>query len=168
MKVVSYYCEGETEMSLVSSLKGKKNIAPGRVKKFNLWQDQISKIERTFKEGGVLIFIIDTDAMNPSNIFIDNIKKLKKWNFCLRIQNKNLEYELCFSCGKSGKPALYKDFYDCNSVSEFKNKLNKDNNLYRTLERNQFDFKKLWTRSSHFKSHFHSCLPKIDSYICDN
>ncbi|PCI18043.1 MAG: hypothetical protein COB62_07230 [Piscirickettsiaceae bacterium] len=66
------------------------------------------------------------------------------------VQHKNLEDELCFSCGKNSNSTLFKDFYDTTSATEFKTRFNNDNSLHQKLVANNFDYKKLWTRETAF------------------
>ena len=100
MQQVLYFYEGESEEKLITYLKDRQIIKPGKLKKFNLWQDKFTSIERTLslRKRPKLYFIIDTDALKSVEWFKDNLKKLKKYNICLIVQNKNLEDELSYIC----------------------------------------------------------------------
>ncbi len=148
-KQVFYFYEGETEKKLLEFLKDEKKIKAGKIKKFNLWKSRFQSIKRTINKKYELFFIIDTDKIDDKKTFIDNIKSLKSYNFCLIIQNKNLEDELCLSCEKANQNKLIKDFYNCN-INKFKAKLIADKHFIKTLNNNNFDFNKLWVGNNDF------------------
>ncbi|MBL4744284.1 MAG: hypothetical protein JKX87_06585 [Cycloclasticus sp.] len=152
MKRVHYFYEGETEEKLLQLLKDKKDITPGRLRKHNLWTTEFKRIERTVNKVDQLFFFIDTDAMRNLSIFTKNITQLKPYNIRLMVQHKNLEDELCFSCGKNSPSALFKGFYDTTSATEFKTRFNNDNSLQQKLAANNFDYKKLWSRETVFNA----------------
>jgi len=90
--------------------------------------------------------------MTNLSIFTKNITQLKPYNIRLMVQHKNLEDELCFSCGKNSHSALFKGLYDITSATEFKTRFNNDNSLQQKLVANNFDYKKLWTRETAFNT----------------
>lgn len=153
MKNVIYYYEGETEKTLLNFLKNNRMIKCGKTKKFNLWNMKIKNIVRNFPDPkkSELFFIVDTDRKDKRNIFVDNIKELQFYTFYLIIQHKNLEDELCFSCKKSDNTKLYQDFYQVRDINAFKTKFKNEGNLRSKLTKNDFDFKKLWSRDTKFK-----------------
>jgi len=149
MKKIYYFYEGETEKTFLTTLKG-SYILSGRLSKFNLWQDSINKIKRKFNTLDELFFIIDTDTLPKTKGFIDNLRHLSDYNFHLVVQNKNLEDELVASCNKKSKNDLYQKFYSKTSKTEFKSSFIKDNNLKGKLERNNFNYELLWSRTNDF------------------
>ncbi|WP_428087593.1 hypothetical protein [Candidatus Thioglobus sp.] len=107
------------------------------------------KYKKTINKTDELFFVVDTDDIKNTQIFISNIQSLKLYNFCLIIQHKNLEDELCFTCGKANNKKLFDDFYRL-SKNKFKSKFAQDENLTYTLNTNNFNFSKLWVRSDEF------------------
>lgn len=150
MKQVMYFFEGETEKQLLNFLKSSKKIKSGKLKKHNLWLNKFKTIRSIPKKNTQLFFIIDTDDIENTGIFIKNLQTLKFHEVCLIIQNKNLEDELSYACNKKNTQVLFKDFYTVTSKDKFKNKFANDKNLAKILTNNQFDFDKLWTRSTIF------------------
>ncbi|PHS72982.1 MAG: hypothetical protein COB22_03620 [Cycloclasticus sp.] len=150
MKIVRYFYEGETEKKLLQHLKDEGHLSPGVLKKHNLWNTPFRKIERIIKKKDLSYFFIDTDVTDDLSIFKENINRLKPYNIRLMIQNKNLEDELCFACGKKDNRTLYRDFYGVTSSTEFKPKFIKESNLEGKLTANNVDYKKLWTRKTSF------------------
>jgi hypothetical protein len=161
-KQVIYFYEGETEKKLLKFLKNTKQIKPGKVKKLNLWKGSFKKIERTIDKKNELFFVVDTDDIENTRIFIDNIKSLNSYNFCLIVQDKNLEDEFCFACEKSSNKKLFNDFYKAQNSDKFKSKFCKDNNIFSTLSKNNFVFSKLWIRGDRFTDFLKSNNIKID------
>ncbi|VVH65300.1 hypothetical protein BSPLISOX_1073 [uncultured Gammaproteobacteria bacterium] len=149
-KQVFYFYEGETEKQLLEFLKNTKKISSGKVKKFNLWKGRFRKIETTINKDDKLFFVIDTDDVTNTDCFSENIKLLKPYNFCLIVQHKNLEDELCFSCNKVNNKKLFNDFYKVQNADKFKSKFCGDKGIDSTLSNNDFNFKKLWSRSGDF------------------
>jgi len=149
MKKVHYFYEGETEEKLLQHLKEKGDLAPGRLKKHNLWKTEF-KLGRAINTNDHLFFFIDTDITSNLSIFIKNIGRLKSYNICLMVQDETFEDELCFACGKRSNHALYKDFYSVTSPRDFKTKFINENNLNGKLTSNNFEYKKLWSRKAAF------------------
>ncbi|SMN13341.1 hypothetical protein BHECKSOX2_403 [Bathymodiolus heckerae thiotrophic gill symbiont] len=147
MRQVLYFYEGESEKKLITYLKDRQIIKPGRIKKFNLWQDKFTSIERTLplRKRLKLYFIIDTDALKSVKWFKDNLKKLKKYNICLIVQSKNLEDELSYMCEQS-KKQLFTAF-DASNKEEFTSKFIKANLVGKLRNCN---FNKLWSRGTNF------------------
>lgn len=161
MRSVIYLYEGETEKHLLEALKTEGVVLHGKLMKFNLWTTPIKRLARRLNKGDQLVFLVDTDTVDPSQTFIENIKWLKTYSFSLGIQNKNLEDELCHACHKGSKDRLYRDFYDCMSASEFKRKLIKDSKLMTRLSGNAFTRTNLWSRVDDFLDfcHVHDMTP---------
>jgi len=148
MKSITYFYEGETEKALLNFLKHTDNnkIRPGKVKKFNLWQDKIGTILRKLsKKTELYYFIIDTDTVTNIQLFEDNLKKLKGYNVCLIVQNENLEDELSYMCAQTEKQ-LFAEFSACNK-DEFTRKFIQAN-LSGKLK--NCDLNKLWSRGNSF------------------
>lgn len=165
MNQIRYFCEGETEQKLLRYLKDtkQKQIQSGQVKIHNLWEKKF-KLTRQINKTGKLFFVVDTDKVGNTQIFLENIKLLKSYKVCLIVQNKNLEDEFCFACGKVKTPFLFKSFYNVQSKKEFKSRFNKDNNLRHTLTKNNFNFNSLWVRSNDFSNWLKNNHIEID--IC--
>lgn len=141
MKKNIYLVEGETEKYFIEEFKGKYFIS-GKIKKFNLWENDINKIIRLLKDQNVIV-IYDTDTTKNIGKFKKNIEILKNINnnIILISQNKNFEDELDRTLNKS----IFEIFNIPNrSLSEFKNKFLKKSNLLSTLERNNYDNTKIW------------------------
>ncbi|VVH59380.1 hypothetical protein BSPCLSOX_3008, partial [uncultured Gammaproteobacteria bacterium] len=127
-----------------------KKISSGKVRKFNLWKGRFRKIQRTINKDDKLFFVVDTDDVTNTECFSKNIKLLKLYNFCLIVQHKNLEEELCFSCNKANNKKLFNDFYKVQSADKFKSKFCRDKGIDLTLSNNDFNFKNFWSRSGDF------------------
>jgi hypothetical protein len=161
---VRYFCEGETERNLLKILKERKKIQLGVIKIHNLWEKRFKNIIRKINTTDKLLFVVDTDRINNKSIFLENIKLLQSYNICLIVQDKDLEDELCFACGKVKKPFLFKSFYNVQSKKEFKSRFNKDGNLQRTLSKNNFDVNMLWVSNNNFSNWLKNNHIEID--IC--
>ncbi|MCF6298327.1 MAG: hypothetical protein L3J01_00440 [Thiomicrorhabdus sp.] len=158
-----YFYEGETEKNLLVALKTLRCIPAGNLKKFNLWESDIKNQFRTFQKTDQLRFVIDTDTVSPSTTFVNNIKHLKPYIFCLIIQNTNLEDELRISCSKSSDRTLFNDFYNVSSKNEFKTRFAQDKKLQTKLLTQNFDFNTLWQNTDSFDAfcRLHSINPRI-------
>lgn len=161
-KQVVYFYEGETEKKLLEFLKKTEQIKSGKLKKFNLWKNRFKSIERTINGVEELFFLIDTDDVQGITNFMDNIQSLKSYNYCLIIQYKNLEDELCYSCNKLNHKKLLQDFYKIKNSDKFKSRFNQDKNLSNTLNKNNFNFSKLWERNKNFAKFLDRNFIKVD------
>ncbi|AYQ56285.1 hypothetical protein MS2017_0546 [Bathymodiolus thermophilus thioautotrophic gill symbiont] len=146
MSQVEYFYEGESEKKLITYLKDKGIIKQGKVRKFNLWEGDINRIIRMLSKSSELYFIIDTDTLTNKQLFKDNLKKLKGYNVCLIVQNKNLEDELSYVCEQT-KDQLFTEFGACNK-NEFTSKFIQANLAGKFKN---CDFEKLWSRDAEFK-----------------
>lgn len=138
--------KGGQKQKLLEFLKNTKRIRSGKLKKFNLWERDLSSIEKTLNREWKLFFVIDTDHMQNTKYLIPNIKFLKLWhphNFCLIAQDSNLEDELLSACNINNYKTLCDVFYSVANLDEFKTKFAQDKNLSHTLK-NNFDFLKFW------------------------
>ena len=148
----TYFAEGETEKALIGALKQNGILSSGKFKKFNFWQNKISRLLRVLNKKESLVFVIDIDVSESWDIFKENIKVLEGYNFCIFIQNQNLEDELIYCCSKQHLNVLTRDFYDVSSKREFKSKFSQDKNLAATLNNQGFEHSKLWQRFQRFQS----------------
>lgn len=160
-KQVVYFYEGETEKKLLEVLKNTQRIRSGKLKKFNLWKNDFKSIKKTIHTATELFFIVDTDDTDNTKIFESNIKSFDN-PFNLIIQVKNLEDELCYSCNKSNNKELFQDFYKVQHSDTFKSKFIKDKNLFNVLDKNNFDFLKLWENSKNFTEFLDKNFIKVD------
>lgn len=150
-KQVVYFYEGETEKKLLECLKNAKQIIPGKLKKFNLWNGRFKSIEKTFNKTYKLLFVIDTDDLQNTDAFKKNIESLKLRNahrFCIIYQCRNLEDELLCSCNIKDHKALFNSFYCVENLHKFKTEFAQDKNLSQTLKKNNFNLNHLWVRRS--------------------
>ena len=146
-----YFAEGETEQALINALKDEGCLVAGKFIKFNLWQNSIKSLFRRLNKQSTLIFVIDTDITNQWDIFRDNIKSLKGYDYCIFVQNRNLEEELVHCCAKRNLNELVRDFYGITSISEFKTKLVQDRQLAARLRNQNFNHTQLWCRPQYFE-----------------
>ena len=146
-----YFAEGETEQALINALKHDGCLASGKFKKFNLWQNPIKGMIRTLDKKSTLIFIIDTDLIEEWDIFKNNIKCLKGYDYCIFVQNRNLEEELVHCCAKRHLEALVREFYGVTSIDEFKTKFAQDRQLASRLKSQNFEHTQLWRRVQNFE-----------------
>lgn len=119
-------------------------ILPGRVQKFNVTQQRLTKLRvMSLKPGTTVILIFDTDAGNP-DILNENVVFLKKSTsvkevFCIP-QVKNLEDELKRSC----KIKQIRELTGSSSNSDYKHDLIKDSRLAEKLKNANFDISVFW------------------------
>lgn len=140
-----YFVEGEDEEKLIHVLKTElRLILPGRVQKFNVTQQRLTKLRvMSLKPGTTVILIFDTDAGNP-DILNENVVFLKKSTsvkevFCIP-QVKNLEDELKRSC----KIKQIRELTGSRSNSDYKHDLIKDSRLAEKLKNANFDISVFW------------------------
>ena len=140
-----YYVEGDDDRKIVNTLKTDfQIIAPGKVDKFNVVQDELRMNHlRVLKQGTIVVLVFDTDTSNV-DILKKNIDFLKKQKFIKGVicipQVNNLEEELVRSC--SIKKAS--DITRSKTESEFKSDVLHINNLKSRLEECGFSFEKFW------------------------
>lgn len=136
-KQILFLVEGETEIKFIETLK-----LLGKVKKYNLWNNDISKLLPTIKADLVYI-VYDTDITRNTNYFQENLIKLKqaKIKFSLLQQTLNLEDEIirCSSCKSINQ------IFGTTSATEFKTKFLSCSNLEQKLEKINFSPISLWT-----------------------
>ncbi len=144
-----YLAEGECEEKLIKALKEKPSLLlPGKVKRFNVIQDELKTNHLvTFSPGSLVILVFDTD-----NEVTDHLKKniaaLRSRCSGVKVmtiaQVLNFEDEIVRCTDVDKAPELTKS----KSVSEFKTAVHKmkEAEFRRALERHKFDLSKLWTQ----------------------
>ena len=122
-----YIVEGETEEAFFAYLKQNNFISPGKIKKFNLMQNDITPGENFLSSRNPeYICVIDSDVItnNTPNHLIKNLKALLQVvdspeKVKLLVQNQNFEDELChiLQCSKNSLPERItpkiKELKDC-------------------------------------------------------
>ena len=148
MKNIVYVVEGETEVRLIEVLKTEMHfIYAGKVLKHNVVQDIIKKVRfLSYNKNTLFVLIFDTDT-DGVEVLQENIKilsRLPNASGVLTIpQVKNLEDELCYSCGIKDIRMLTTS----KSVSDFKRDFLKMRNLKVRLQEVGFERTLLWSRS---------------------
>ncbi len=163
-----YLVEGETEKTLIKALS-QTEIPPGKIFIFNIWNHPINRLARKLGKPKEfhLSLVIDTDTTCNWPVFRDNILFLndRSYNYGIYVQHHNLEDELVYCCHKNAITSLTRDFYQLSSVTEFKTRFAQDKNLNATLQKNQFDFFKLWKRPHSFEQ---CCIQQhIKAHLCN-
>ncbi len=94
-----YIVEGEIEERFFRQMIRLYYIRPGRIKIFNIMQNELSNSDNIMMKKYDLIFcVIDSDCIQRDNLnkFCNNIKKLKTiGKVIVFVQDKNFEQELC-------------------------------------------------------------------------
>ena len=97
-KSTMYVVEGETEERFLKEMIYLNYIRPGRIKIYNIMQNEICESDSIMlKKNDVIFCFIDTDCIERKNLnkFCNNIKFLKKiGRVIVFVQNKNFEDEL--------------------------------------------------------------------------
>ena len=145
-----YLTEGECEEKLIRALKEKPALLiPGKVKRFNVIQDELKTNHLvTFSPGSLVILVFDTDNEVTEHLK-KNIAALRSRCAGVKVmtiaQVLNFEDEIVRCTDVDKAPDLTKS----NSVSEFKTAVHKmkEAEFRRALERHKFDLSKLWTQS---------------------
>lgn len=141
-----YFVEGADEKRLLDTLKtDMRLILPGKVEKFNVVQDKLTKNRlMALKYPTTVIMVFDIDAGNV-DILMENIKFLKRQKSQIKdiiciTQVMNLEEELVRSCRIKNILELTKS----RSQKDYKHDLIHIKNLASRLKECQFDFSKFW------------------------
>ena len=143
-----YLAEGECEEKLLKALKLKPSLlTPGKVKKFNVIQDEIpTSVLMTFEPGSTVVLVFDTDK-DVTEHLKNNIALLK--NRCSRVEVLTVVQVLAFEdeIERSTDVKKAKDFTKSESVDDFKEVVNrmKELEFRNALKRHKFDISKLWT-----------------------
>ena len=144
-----YLTEGECEAKLVKALQEEPALViPGKVKKFNVIQNELPKsILMTFDPGSTVILIFDTDVETTEHLKT-NLTKLNKQCSNIEVltvaQVHSFEEELELATDV----ARAQDLTRSESVGEFKKAINRMSaaQFRRTLENHHLDVSKLWRR----------------------
>ena len=143
-----YFVEGSCEETIINSLKKNPSLlVAGKVRILNVVQNQISKsILVGIKENSRIIFVFDTDIDSNTFILKANIEAVKKYCKKPEIitipQINNLEDEL----KRSTKVKKITDITKSKSISDFKRDFCGLTNCRNSLEKHNFDIKKLWNK----------------------
>ena len=149
-----YYVEGQCEEKLLKILKtDMRLIRPGKVIKRNVIQDKLRHAQlTTLKKGTTAVLVFDTDTDNTAILFETAISKV----ICIT-QVENLEDEIVRSCDVN----TAKELTNSKSTGSFKSDFIRASNLKGTLEKHQFCFQDLWSKST-TKEHYHGILNEAD------
>lgn len=143
---VQYYVEGEDEVKLLNTLKGKMGlIRPGKVQKLNATTCFLTDAHlRTLSRNTMVVLIFDTDAGNPKTLN-QNLDKLKRCTLVSEIvtipQVRNLEEELLRSC----KIRTIQELLNSKSRGDFKHDLIRVSNLDCKLIEHGFQITRFWS-----------------------
>lgn len=144
---IQYYVEGQDEEKILSVLKTDLQlILSGRVSKFNVVQNRLTRARlMNLRPGTMVVLVFDTDT-NNSKILKENIDILKKFStvYCVVCitQVRNLEDELVRSCNIK----TVRELTGSKTDSEYKSKLIAATNLAALLTKHRFDIKKFWSQ----------------------
>ncbi len=151
-----YYVEGDDETKLLSEFKTNMNlIIPGKIEKFNVVQEVLTKIRLMQLQGNTtVILVFDTDVGSPA-ILNKNITLLEKCSAVKQVvcipQVENLEDELIRSCNIK----QIKELLGSNSNKDFKHDLIIEKNLKDKLSHHNFDMDIFWS------SQPNNCFKKV-------
>lgn len=176
-KNIIIYVEGQTEKYFLQELG-----YLGKIEIFNLWENEIHKYIRLWKDNTLIYFIFDVDiilhAPNNQNKKIciqrfNNNLKLAQQQKGVKVagllqQNENFEDEIIRSCSKiKNKNDLFKSF---NAVGhdEFKNEFNKKNKLKEFLLSLGLDISLMWKQDFIPEIQTHQSLQADHSYLTKN
>lgn len=157
-----YYVEGQCEEKLLKVLKTDMLlIQPGKIIKRNVVQDRLRHPQlTTLKKGTTAVLVFDTDTDN-TDILFENLELLKRENAIDKIicvtQVENLEDEIVRSCDVN----VAKELTHSKSISTFKTDFIRASNLKGTLEKHNFCFENLWSKST-MKEEYHGILNEAD------
>lgn len=110
-EVCLYIVEGPIEERFIERLKQQDLLVPGKVKKFNLMQKELSGKESLLNQRvGKIFCIIDTDCREEGNLrtLLHNVKKLKNIGreIAVLVQKENFEGELGYVLQHEGVRSL--------------------------------------------------------------
>jgi len=148
-KICIYLAEGECEEKLLKALKLKPElIVPGRVKKFNVIQDELKPSHLMgFPAGSRIVLVFDTDKEETEHLK-KNMEQLRAQFGSVEVltipQVLNFEEEIERSTNLQSALELTKS----KSLKDFKNAVNKakEADFRSSLKRHKFDIAKLWTK----------------------
>ena len=146
-----YYVEGECEQSFLKAFMYSKNnlFKPGKVEVYNFNNKKITKgFAYAVKSDTNFVIVIDTDK-DDASVLDENIAMLlkhsclKKSSIYIVLSIKNFEDEILYACSKLNN---IHEMFNTNSVSDFKKKFIKQQNLEAKLIGLGFDIYKMWSR----------------------
>ncbi|MEH4236411.1 hypothetical protein POX60_24535 [Escherichia coli] len=130
-KIRIIFVEGETENSLFQKMIQQRVIDAKSIVKRNFWQESIRNYAITIPKGSDILIVFDSDEVEQSARFIENVKFLKNRGHKVYLlqQKRNFEEELAWCCGipvkkliagfcakkTSGINDFKRDFIACNN-----------------------------------------------------
>ena len=149
MRKCIYLTEGECEEKLIKALREKPAlIVPGKVKKFNVVQDELPvSLLMQFEPGSIVALVFDTDKDETEHLK-KNIKLLKSLNFKVEVltilQVLNFEDEI----ERATDVTRAQDLTRSRSVDDFKGAVNrmKEKEFRNALKRHKLDMNMLWNQ----------------------
>ena len=159
-----YFCEGESERSLVNCLIKEGLLESGTIVKENPAGKSLKNLAITYPKGTKFIFVFDTDDIDRLEPLQKNISALREYGDVWLIpQVDNFEDEIVYSTDLNNPFEL---FTRCNNLSAFKHNVNrlyvKPSEFYKKLSNCGFNFEKLWSRLP--RTSFRSIVPRNDSH----
>ncbi len=148
-RYVQYYVEGEDEVKLLNTLKGKMGlIRAGKVQRLNATTHLLTPARlRTLSQDTMVVLIFDTDAGNPATLQ-ENLDRLNQCTSVSEIvtipQVHNLEEELLRSCSKIH---TIQELLNSKSRSDFKHDLICVSNLDCKLTKHGFQIARFWSET---------------------
>ena len=130
MKKCIYLTEGECEEKLIRALKERPSLVlPGKVKKFNVIQNELPvSLLMQFDPGSIVVLIFDTDKDETSHLR-KNIALLKSLSFKVEIltilQVLNFEDEIA----RATDVSKAQDLTRSKTINDFKSAVNRMNEL---------------------------------------
>ena len=148
MNRVVYFVEGECEEKLINALKEKPSkVHPGKVKKVNMIQNELSKSQLVqIQAGTVVVLVFDTDVP-VTDCLKKNIKLLEEK--CTRViivclaQVLNFEDEIV----RCTDVTRVEDLTHSRSKKDFKRDFCTSTNTRNLLEQHHVDVAALWTKT---------------------
>ena len=146
---VYYFVEGKCEKTLIDLIKSNEFnlIIPGVCKILNVITHKITNYDlQNLKNPKKIILIYDTDNINSLDILNSNLTMLKK----TKARIVNLHSVLCFEDEliRATNINSIHNFFNTNSLEEFKTKFISSKNLKNKLFSLEFDINKMWNTKS--------------------
>ena len=149
MRKCIYLTEGECEEKLIKALKEKPSlIVPGKVKKFNVIQDELPvSLLIQFDPGSMVALVFDTDKEETEHLR-KNLELLRSLSFKVEVltilQVLNFEDEIERATDVDKAQELTKS----RTVGDFKSAVNrmKEKEFRNALKRHKLDIGRLWTQ----------------------
>ncbi len=149
MRKCIYLTEGECEEKLIKALKEKPSlIVPGKVKKFNVIQDELPvSLLIQFDPGSMVALVFDTDKEETEHLR-KNLELLRSLSFKVEVltilQVLNFEDEIERATDVDKAQELTKS----RTVGDFKSAVNrmKEKEFRNALKRHKLDIGRLWNQ----------------------